>query len=281
VSRRSLGIRVARRAAQAARHWLLRSDLWASRTLQRRLKAAIAEGVVPAGTRPHAHPQAFLLGRGDGEWAVHATALSAGAVAHSYGVGQDVSFDLDLIRRHGVDVHAFDPTPIAAEWIRTQNLPARFRFHDYGIADFDGTMQFELPASHGVSFVAADGVVKQGGPVSAHAAGEVKRFDSIVQSLGHRRIAVLKLDIEGQEYSVLPEILSHPARVDQLLVEFHHRWDPAQGALRTRAAIRSILAAGYELFYISPREIEFGFVKTGQAPAPAPGSSAPADRAPA
>jgi FkbM family methyltransferase len=272
VSRRTLGVRVARRAAQAARQWLLRSNLWAARTLQRRLDAAIAEGVVPVGTRPHARPRAHLLGRGDGEWAVHATALTAGAVAHSYGVGQDISFDLDLIRHHGIDVHAFDPTPIAAEWVRSQALPERFAFHEYGIANFDGTMQFELPASHGVSFVAASGVVKHGEPVSAHAAGEVKRFDSIVRALGHQRIAVLKLDIEGQEYSVLPDILSHPARIDQLLIEFHHRWDREQGVLRTHDAIRRILAAGYELFYISPREIEFGFVKTKPAQAPGPGS---------
>lgn len=227
---------------------------------------------MPPSTRPHAHPKAYLLGRGDGEWAVHVGDLPSGAVVHSYGVGQDISFDLDLIRRHGAAVHAFDPTPIAAEWIRAQSLPERFAFHEYGIADFDGTMQFELPASHGVSFVAASGVVKHGERVSAHAAGDVKRFASIVQALGHRRIAVLKLDVEGQEYSVLPEILSHPTQIDQLLIEFHHRWDPEHGVQRTREAIERIFTAGYDLFYISPREIEFGFVKSRPDRAAAPGS---------
>jgi len=43
-------------------------------------------------------------------------------------------------------VHAFDPTPLALEWLRGQALPPPFVLHDVGIADYDGSARFAPPA---------------------------------------------------------------------------------------------------------------------------------------
>jgi len=81
-----------------------------------------------------------------------------------------------------------------------------------------------------------------------------------MSSLGHRRIAVLKMDIAGAEYDVISDLLSSRAQVDQLLVEFHHRW-PEIGLLKTRNTVDQLNSAGFRIFDISPSGEEFSFKK--------------------
>jgi hypothetical protein len=78
--------------------------------------------------------------------------------------------------------------------------------------------------------------------------------------LGHDKIDLLKMDIEGAEYSVLADLLASHIRVDQLLVEFHHRF-PEVGVNKTKGAIKALNAAGYRIFSVSPSGEEFGFLR--------------------
>jgi len=79
-----------------------------------------------------------------------------------------------------------------------------------------------------------------------------------MERLGHNHIDVLKMDIEGAEYGVIADLLSCNIRVDQLLVEFHHRW-PEVGVQKTKQAIRELNRAGYRIFHISQTGEEYSF----------------------
>jgi hypothetical protein len=91
---------------------------------------------------------------------------------------------------------------------------------------------------------------------------QVRRISSVQQILGHARIDLLKMDIEGAEYEVIDDLLAGPVPVRQLLVEFHHRW-PEVGIAKTRTAIRKLNAAGYRIFSVSPSGEEYGFLAAG------------------
>src|SRR5262245_56805324 len=97
-----------------------------------------------------------LLGSEYGGWCVCPDPLDERSIVYSFGVGQDISWDLAMIERFGMTVHAFDPTPKSIEWIRQQKLPPHFVFHEYGIADYDGTAHFVLPRADFVSFSMTD-----------------------------------------------------------------------------------------------------------------------------
>src|SRR5665647_2667756 len=55
--------------------------------------------------------------------------LSEKSIVYSVGIGEDISFDLALIKKFHCNIYAFDPTPKSAQWIKEQNLPVEFHFY--------------------------------------------------------------------------------------------------------------------------------------------------------
>ncbi len=192
-----------------------------------------------------------------GGWSVVTSCLDKDSVIYSFGVGEDISFDVAFIEALGATVHAFDPTPRSADWLATQPTPAGFVFHPYGLADHDGSMTFFEPKDrrHISHSTLAHGQVDD----SAAHQWQVRRLETIVQDLGHNHVDVLKMDIEGGEYSVIDALCCGVVRPTQILVEFHHHF---QGITRHQslAAIRALHAVGYRIFSISPTAVEYGFI---------------------
>src|SRR5207244_13441606 len=94
--------------------------------------------------RVQVHRECELHGLRRIGWTVCPTLLSAESIVYSFGVGRNIAFDLSLIERFGMTVHAFDPTPFAAGWVRVATgLPAQFRFHEWGLAGYDGVGRFK------------------------------------------------------------------------------------------------------------------------------------------
>jgi len=73
-------------------------------------------------------------------------------------------------------------------------------------------------------------------------------------------IDLLKMDIEGAEYSAIEDILSSHTPVRQLLVEFHHSW-PSIGVQRTQATLKLLRVNGYRVFDVSPSGSEISFYR--------------------
>lgn len=199
----------------------------------------------------------------DGGWWFHPTTLAGDSIVYSLGIGEDVDFDLMLIDRFGCEVHAFDPTPSTVDWIAQRELPSRFHFHPWAITARDGTLQLypRIRRDGSMSAVMYTMVPED---ASAGEAIEVPAVSlaSIAGRLGHERIDLLKMDIEGAEYEVLDSLLVSAVKPAQLLVEFHHRF-PGIGPARTEAMIRKLRDSGYRLFAIAETGRELSFLLTG------------------
>jgi FkbM family methyltransferase len=195
-----------------------------------------------------------VLGNRHGSWFVATGSLSPAPVVYSFGVGRDLSFEYALIERFGATVHAFDPTPLALEWVRSQRLPDRLILHELGLADYDGTARF-LPSrrvgGENFSMIRETGL---GDPIEA----PVRRFATIAALVGTEP-ELVKLDIEGTEYAVLPDLLGSGFRPRQLLIEFHHWWREVSPG-KTRAAIRLLNRHGYRVADVSAKGKEYTFV---------------------
>lgn len=204
----------------------------------------------------------WAAGARSGVWVVDPRPLHGGSVVWSAGVGDNVAWDLAMIARFGCTVHAFDPTPRALAWLRTQTLPAGFVLHPVGLAAHDGEQRFVAPAKpHDVNFRPAADPGEPSGVIQA----PVRRTATLARELDHDRIDVLKLDIEGGEYDVLPDLLASGPLPLQLLVEFHHGQDGIPFAA-TADAIAALRRHGYRLFHQSRRGLEFSFVRNTGSP---------------
>ncbi|HVS88352.1 MAG TPA: FkbM family methyltransferase [Candidatus Acidoferrum sp.] len=197
------------------------------------------------------------IGSEYGGYSLDPSFISPGAVVYSLGVGEDISFDLGLIQRYGLTVHAFDPTPRVKTWLASQVLPEQFHFHDVGIADFDGDGIFYLPPrqdyiSH--SLIRARQYSRDSIQVP------MIRLHTAMQRLGHKRIDLLKVDIEGAEYTVLQDLIEERIPVTQILVEFHHRLSSV-GTRATRRMLSLLEDYGMRICHVCPRMEIFTLVR--------------------
>jgi FkbM family methyltransferase len=208
-------------------------------------------------------PEIDLCSVKEGGWWFHPDVLGEDSVVYSLGIGKDTDFDLALIRRFNLCVDAFDPTPSTVEWLDARSLPENFHFHPWAVAAADGVLKLYprirkdgSKSTVMYSLMPGDGLRDDAVLVPAYS------LSSILTELGHQRIDLLKMDIEGAEYEVLDKLLESPVQPVQLLVEFHHRF-PGIGLGKTAGVITRLRGRGYRIFAVSETGREISFMRTG------------------
>ena len=189
-------------------------------------------------------------GAGYGAWPCIANRLHQDSVVYSVGVGFDTGFDQALMAQFGLVIHGFDPTPRVIEWLQQNPQPATFKFHPLGLAWMDGELSFAAPTrENAVSGTVVPAAVADQETVAV----PVSRLSTIMSELGHERLDVLKMDIEGAEYAVLDDMLQSDILPDQLLVEFHHgkRRKGRFPVSATRQRVDALISRGYKVFWAS------------------------------
>ena len=191
-----------------------------------------------------------------GTWTIYPALVGPNSVVYSFGVGKNIEWDLAMIERHGVELHAFDPTPRSVDWIKEVNLPARFRFHPLGLSDSDSEIAFYVPLrEHKVNYSS----YKTKNPDGSTVKCPVRRLATIMNELGHQSVDIVKMDIEGAEIAAIPDMLSSSICPSQLLIEFHYNYDGIPFGLFT-SLIESLRSGGYRIFHISERGYEFSLI---------------------
>ena len=159
------------------------------------------------------------------------------SIVYSAGVGNDISFDLALIERYGCTVHAFDPTPSAARHVeQAAASEGRFRFYPWAIWSSDTELRLYAP-DYGDSNYSAMNLHRKDQYVVARA----RSLASLMAELHHERIDLLKLDIEGAEYEVIPSLLRDRIAVSALCIEFHKN----PSITDMKSSVASLRAAGF------------------------------------
>ena len=177
-------------------------------------------------------------------------------LVYSYGLGADWSFD-NAAEAHGCEVHGFDPT--GELW--------RQGMHGTDYANIDYAKQY--PSSkkffHNWGLGAASRAEYPAGSIPQDWPGlgdpqlsksnpetwELRSISQTMEDLGHKKLTVLKIDVEGAEWDALASFLANPRMMElvaignfkQLLLEFH--WDPD-----SRAKVSSILMYGIDLITV-------------------------------
>ena len=182
-----------------------------------------------------------------GGWNVPVDLIRRDWVIYNFGVGEDISFDIALMERHQCVVHAFDPTPKAIAFAEKQDF-GNFRFYPFGIWNCDAKIKFYHPAEpHFASYSA----INMHGKLDFIEA-EVKSIRSLSHELGHKKIDLLKLDVEGAEQVVIPNMIADGILPTVFCVEYDQPFESFRMMTwrcfwRSLLLNRALLDAGYQL----------------------------------
>ncbi len=202
----------------------------------------------PVLRRPAIEVPKATLGTDYGSQTICTLGLRPGAIVYSFGVGEDASFDLELIGAFGCDVYAFDPTPRSIAFVASSVRDTHFHFNPIGIAASDGTVKVGEPENpdHVSHYKPARGA----GESQRWTEFPVKRYETIRRELGHDRVDILKLDIEGFEFEVIPDLVRASVLPVQVLVDFHHGMYGYRESDTSRA-VKLLNGAGLTLFHVA------------------------------
>jgi len=165
-------------------------------------------------------------------------------VVFSFGLGEDITFDLEMTKHFECKVYGFDPTPKSIRYIESLQFNKNFKLIKCALSDTCGVLQFNLPDNENL----VSGSLEK---INSQNIIEVdsKDLQTICTELDIEKIDILKMDIEGSEYKVIRNMIENKIFPKQLLIEYHHFFDSISNN-DTKESIRLLLDNGYELFHI-------------------------------
>jgi FkbM family methyltransferase len=179
------------------------------------------------------------LGSSYGGWMIPEGLVRPSWLCYCVGAGGDVTFDLELISRYGATVRAFDAVEEYVILAKEQaDGVARFSVHQAAIATFDGPLRMQITHEGHSSSVSSAALYESRDFVELPG----RTLPSLMSELGDEHIDLLKLDIEGSEYEVLPTLDLRALGVKVFATQLHHTGTVAQA----RALIAELGEQGYE-----------------------------------
>jgi FkbM family methyltransferase len=198
----------------------------------------------------------LTLGNREGaQWTLCVGGLNSNSIVYSGGVGGDISFEIELVKRFGLSVVIFDPSPIALETIRNHSTDPemkRIEFNPVGLASESKSLRFEPSNVPGEWQMSVGENNKSREIACTTIMGEMARH-------GHKNIDLLKLDIEGFEYQVLNHCLDNHLEIGQICVEFHD-FLPNIGRKSTLESILALRKHNFNL--VHKQRHDFTFLKS-------------------
>lgn len=180
-----------------------------------------------------------------GNYLIHRVRAGSKPVIYSFGVGNDVSFDVEAADIFGVPVFMYDPTPNVALLMNDYRGDQRLVFKNEGIYSRDAE----------VKLYTSDKVLNSSlYPIHGKDKHEIVRCRTLGDFLaenGHDHIDILKMDVEGVADDVLEQIMDETEiRPKQIVTEFEIKGieNPLTYLPRILALTQMLQDKGYMIF---------------------------------
>lgn len=211
------------------------------------------------GTKIFGIPNLKKVGSSDSGWIIPVDFLDRNSICYSAGIGEDLTFDLELIIKFDCEVFAFDPTPGAKAQIKkhARNLK-NFHYQNIGLWREEDLVRFY---HHSTSTSPSYSIVNLH-KTNTFVKATCKRLSTIMKDNRHKRIDLLKLDIEGAEYGVLDSIMEDCLDIGIILVDYDEiRSKQCQGyRQRIIKSAQKLCDYGYTLVALKAKS-SYTFVK--------------------
>ena len=173
------------------------------------------------------------IGPDTAKWVCNSRALAAQprCLTYAFGGHAETDWDIAMVQHTHCEHHIFDPTAPCME-------PGKETESCKPWAKLLGP---SLMAQHNITSYQSIGISGHNGRINWFKENiHVHTLATIMKKLGHtgRRIDVLKLDIEGSEFEVIPDLVQSGIEVGQLLIEVH--WPMHRREFKEKAANRQL-----------------------------------------
>jgi FkbM family methyltransferase len=186
------------------------------------------------------YPRLAELGSDWGGWIVPDDLIDESWTCYCVGAGSDVSFDVALIERYGARVRCIDPFRVFLEQAERQaDGDPRITFHEAALATQDGPLRMYGAEDAASGSLSATNLYRTERVVTKPG----RSLPSLMAELGDERVDLLKLDIEGSEYDILPALDLPSLGVRVLCIELHH----SRTVREAREQLDALRAQGYRL----------------------------------
>jgi FkbM family methyltransferase len=181
----------------------------------------------------------FQIGSAYGGWTLPEGVIDPSWTCYSVGAGGDITFDMELIDRYGLTVRSFDAVEAYVEHARIEGAGRpRFSAHHAAIGLANGPVRFQMTHDETSKSVSPAGLYESDEYVELPG----RTIHSLMTEFGDSTVELLKLDIEGGEYDLLPQLDLRSLGFRVFAVQLHHT-----GTLRgARGIVEDLREAGYE-----------------------------------
>jgi len=175
------------------------------------------------------------LGTPYGGWRIPEGVLGEGDICYCIGAGGDVSFDIELVHRYGATVRAVDPVQAYEDGaLKEAAGDPRFSFRVVALALRDGPIRMQPHHERSSGSLSAAGLYE----TQEWAEVPGLTLTTLMREFGDDHINLLKLDLEGLEYELVPTLDLVALGVRVFALQLHHVGSVAQ-AMRLIEHLRS------------------------------------------
>lgn len=212
------------------------------------------------------------IGTEYGGWFIPRGYLTYESICYCAGAGEDISFDVNLAMKYKCKIYIFDPTPrakahflaLTEKTIKGERMPInnnpkqtyeivpealeKLHFINIGLWSKNDTIKFYAPANP--SHVSHSALNSQ--KTNVFFEGRVDRVSNLMKNLGHKKIDLLKIDIEGAEYEVINSIIEDNLKVKIFCIEFDELGTKIDDnyLARIRAFLKKLTDFGFRILKI-------------------------------
>lgn len=175
----------------------------------------------------------------------------------SFGVGEDMEAEIDLVDKYNSNVFLFDPTELSVkyynetiEMLKNNNkmgVVNKFKFEPIALWNNDGFVKFYKPKEEGHVSHSINNIE------SSNNFTEVvcKKMSSILKKYNLLKIDYVKLDIEGAEFDVVKNIIEDKIEFKSIYLELHYdkKINLYKNVARFKHLLNSLINNNYEIIY--------------------------------
>jgi FkbM family methyltransferase len=164
-------------------------------------------------------PPIVEFGSAYGGWRIPEGSVGPGDICYCVGAGGDITFDLELIRRCGAVVRAVDPVEAyEAAALEAAAGEPRFAFRRAALAVNDGPIRMQSHHEPDSRSLSAAGLY------DTDEWTEVPGYTlaSLMREFDDDHIDLLKVDVEGIEYRLMPTLDLPALGVRVFAIQLHH-----------------------------------------------------------